>query len=394
MPRIRSAWLVATGVWIAGCGATSPRPRDRSADTSTQQPPVVQPEPPSAQPTQPGQQPEVAQRNPRQPAERPARTPRQPANQPAPKPEPQPAPPVVSPEPVREVVPAARDIRRHFGFYFVDAAKLDPGDTSARTVYTEEVYSFTTIGHLLTLGPKDRVDERIDRMFGVGMRPVLAVGRVFFNSTREPTFEGGYRISLAPDAQERWTRYVELNSLRSRADVIAAIYLVDEPIWHGLSNEELARAAAIVEADFPNTPIMIIEAAKAIKDLTVPREVDWIGFDRYGVMDPEHDPGYLRQLESLKRRRSRPDQKLVIVMETRWVPEYEMMGVPPERMGDVAWSYMRLAQSEADAVAVMGFTWPGGIGALNEIGARSLPPVVRRTYRMIGQELKGLRPEE
>jgi hypothetical protein len=39
-----------------------------------------------------------------------------------------------------------------------------------------------------------------------------------------------------------------------------------------------------VKADMPNIPLALIEGYKALKDLVVPKEVDWVGMDFYGAM--------------------------------------------------------------------------------------------------------------
>ena len=70
---------------------------------------------------------------------------------------------------------------------------------------------------------------------------------------------------------------------------IGAFYLADEPAWNGISAADLRQAADLVKATFPTTPLMLIEAAPALGALVVPRSVDLIGFDQYGVAAPDAD---------------------------------------------------------------------------------------------------------
>ena len=145
--------------------------------------------------------------------------------------------------------------------------------------------------------------------------------------------------------------------------------------------------ADLVKATFPTTPIMLIEAAPAIGALVVPRSVDLIGFDQYGVAAPDADPAYRAHLAALKSRRSRPDQRLVVVMEGQWLPAYDGQGVDPGLMATVAQRYFALAESDPEVVAMVGYLWPGGVAGPSHRGTRNLPPGVIGEHLRLGKAI-------
>ncbi len=295
--------------------------------------------------------------------------------------------------PVAGLGPAARapePVRRlHFGFVIVDAGHDDPHDAATTTNYIDEVAPFCDLADIAVFSPGEVIGPRIDAMNARGVEPIIHVQAVLFDSAPDAGSPSGTRLFLRPDAEARWDTFVAANALTQRQGDLAAVYLADEPAWNGLADDQLASAAEWVQRDLPSVPSMLIEAPPTIGDLFVPASVDWIGFDHYAVLDPSTDPAWQADLARLRTRKTRPGQRIVIVMESQWLPIYGDAGVTPEMMGGVAANYFIAASRCPDAVAMLGYTWPGGFGQADQLGARDLPASVRSVYQAIGRRLTG-----
>lgn len=279
----------------------------------------------------------------------------------------------------------------HFGFAIVDAYHDDPHDHEQQSVYTAEVASFSTMADLAVFLLDDSLTPRIDAMLALGVRPMLSIQHVLFETLPDTASPSGYRVSLRPDAGVRLSVLVQANSLDTRQADIAAIYLVDEPTWNGLSADDLMIASDLVQAALPDVPCVVIEAWPVVDALIVPESIDWIGFDRYTVFDPSTDRAWQNDLATLLSRRSSPHQRVVVVMESQWLPAYGDLGVSPGMMGLVARNYARAAAQCPETIAIIGYTWPGGFEPAEQLGARNLPPQAQRWYRWIGSSVMGNR---
>ncbi|RMG46573.1 MAG: hypothetical protein D6718_05385 [Acidobacteria bacterium] len=281
---------------------------------------------------------------------------------------------------------AAAGHLQHYGFAVVDCGWDDPHDAEPRTRYTDEVDCFTDTAQLCVYDSSERVAGRIRLMNLAGILPILHVQGVLFETT-----ETGVR--LRPDYVERWNRFRDLNASALSADRVGAFYLVDEPVLNGLPPGELAAASDLVDADYPEIPGMVIEAADTVGDLVVPPSMDWVGFDEYGIYDPGTDPRYQEHLATLKARRSTPEQRIVMIMDAQWRPEYLLLGWLPETMAEVAANYHAAAEADPDVVALIGYLWPGGLDLPEHLGARDLPENVLDEYHRIGRSILGPRPD-
>jgi hypothetical protein len=276
---------------------------------------------------------------------------------------------------------------RFFGYAMVDCGVHDGFIPSPATNYVSEVAAFTNIGQMCVFGPGEDIGARLSLMQANGMLALLSVQALLFEGAPDPSTGSGTRHRLRSDFQRRWSSFVRLNRLNGRAAAIGAFYLADEPTWNGISAADLRQAADLVKSTFPTTPIMLIEAAPAIGALVVPRSVDVIGFDQYGVAAPDADPAYLAHLAELKSRRSRPDQRLVVVMEGQWLPAYDGQGVDAGLMATVAQRYFALADSDPEVVAMVGYLWPGGVAGPGHRGSRNLPPAVINEHVRLGKAI-------
>jgi hypothetical protein len=274
-----------------------------------------------------------------------------------------------------------------FGYAMVDCGVHDRFIPSPSGNYVSEVAAFTNIGQLCVFDPGEDIGARLALMQSNGMLALLSVQALLFEGAPDASTGSGMRYRLRADFQRRWSRFVNLNRLHGRTAAIGAFYLADEPAWNGIPPAELGAAAELLKSTFPATPIMLIEAAPAIGALVVPRAVDLIGFDLYGVADPAADPAYRSRMAELKARRSRPDQRLVVVMEGQWLPAYDGQGVDAGLMATVAQRYFALAESDPEVVAMVGYLWPGGVAGPWHRGSRNLPPAVIAEHVRLGKAI-------
>jgi hypothetical protein len=277
---------------------------------------------------------------------------------------------------------------QHFGFSIVDAGHDDPHDDEVRLEYVDEVAGFSTFADLAPYFATEDISPRIDAMTQRGLKVFLHAQGLLFDHVIDADSPTGVRYVLRADAADRFSTFVQINALDQHQDDLVAIYLADEPAWNRLDDEELRLGASIVESELPDVPIAVIEAAPAIDELKIPESVDWVGFDRYAVGDPSTDPQWQQDLQSLIDRRTREDQRVIIVMETQWIPEYTKLGYDQSIMGAIATNTLKAAQACPHAIAIVGYSWPGGLDRPEQLGARQLPPDVQSVYRQIGRRIK------
>lgn len=261
----------------------------------------------------------------------------------------------------------------------------DPHDEAGPRNYVDEVAGFTNIAHLcpLDLDITAQAEEIVDG----GSRAFVDLTLLLFEAVPgEAPVGSGSQLRLRADATTLFEAFVEASNPVLDGEHVAAFYLIDEPIWNGTPPQEVATAAALVDDAFPEIPITVIEAYPVVDDAVFPEGVDWVGFDRYLVPDPSTDPTYLAELETV-RARATDDQDLVIIMDAQWFSLYDKVPLSEEDMADVARNTYELAASRDDVVAIIGYTWPGGLDVPEQLGARSLPEGVQTAYREIGQAI-------
>ena len=224
-------------------------------------------------------------------------------------------------------------------------------------------------------------------MKAADVRPMLDVASVFWEDVDPDPLVTNYDLAL--DYADHWAAFVATNDLVARSSDLGAIYPVDEPMLNGVTFEELETAVLLVDATLPNVPILVVEAYSELAALEVPSAVDWLGFDRYGVADVTQDPEFLADLATLKAKRTRADQRIVLVLEGQHWPEYTDYGFPPAAMGGVAASYYELAATDADIVALLAYLWPGGLDGPTHLGTRDLPEEALSVHRLIGATITG-----
>jgi hypothetical protein len=273
----------------------------------------------------------------------------------------------------------------YFGFAAVDCGWDDPSDSIVKTNYLDEVASFTNIAQMCVYSSDDAIGNRIARFNQSGVKAILHIESILFEHGQGTSPSGGKKVILRSNAETEWMKFVNLNRNDLNPSSVAALYIADEPAWNGVSPEDFTRALQIVKTALPDIPTMAIEASQAVNQIMIPKELDWVGFDYYGSIDPEHDPVNLGFLNKVSTARSRADQKIVIIANTQWLPYFQSdADISPSDMEGVINSYYNLAASYPDVVALVGYTWAGGLDDPKHLGARSIPANVQQAMRTIG----------
>lgn len=276
---------------------------------------------------------------------------------------------------------------KYFGFAAIDCGWHDPNDHTGKTNYVDEVSGFTNIGQMGVFAADESLAKRLAIFNKVRIKAMLHIEPLLFDRAKAST-PSGTILTLRPNAERLWSEYVKRNKAVLTSKYVAAIYVVDEPVWNGVTPADFIKALRIVKKYLPAIPTVVIEAWPVVKKIMVPKELDWVGFDRYDSVDPEHDPKWMADLATVQKARSRADQKIVIVASTQWLPYYEKdAGVKPEDMAKIAEIYYRIATNTPDVIALVGYIWPGGLDGATHLGARNLPQNVQRTLRSIGKRI-------
>ena len=287
-----------------------------------------------------------------------------------------------------ECTQASTETLSYFGFALVDCGWDDPNDSNIKTDYLDEVASFTNIAQMCVYSSDDAIGNRIARFNQAGVKAILHIESILFERGQDTSPSGDKRAILRSNAETELMKFVSLNRDFLIPGSVAALYIADEPVWNGVSSSDFTRALQIVKKALPDIPTMAIEAYTVVNQIMIPQELDWVGFDRYDTIDPEHDAAWLADLNKVSTARSRSDQKIVIVASTQWLPYYQSdAGISPSDMEAIVNSYNRIAASYPNVVALLGYTWAGGLDDQKQLGARSLPPNVKQSLRTIGLQI-------
>jgi hypothetical protein len=272
----------------------------------------------------------------------------------------------------------------YFGFVGVDCGLDDPHDGSSKINYSDEVASFSNLAHLCLFAETEDLAPRLAGLHALGMRALVAIEPLLFDTLPDPSLPAGARTSLRFNYVARWSAFLAANAGSFTPESVAAIYLVDEPTWHGLPATDLALAANLIESTLPSLPCLVIEAGPAVAQLQVPVSVDWVGFDEYGTLDPKSDANYLHLMDTLEAKLT-ASQRVVLIPETQWLPAYAAAGVQPADMALVLRSYEALALARPKVIALIAYLWPGGLDEPAQLGARELPPSVQLAIQAVGR---------
>lgn len=277
---------------------------------------------------------------------------------------------------------------KYFGFTLIDTYWDDPTDSLSKTNYTDEVHSFSNMADILVVTPSDYIIDRVNSMVNFDMKAVLHLNEIFFEVVGASS-ASGTDYDLRPDYQQRWDDFQINNSLQDHKSKILAFYIGEEPTWNGITYTEFSAATDYVKNQFPDIPIMLVEAYPMLDSLQVPQSVDWLGFDHYFIKDPLTNEVFQQEWSTLKSKRSTAEQKLVVILDSHYIPwaHGEFGNIAINEMEEVAKNYFQLAISEPSVVAIFGYYWPNSFDFPEAIGARGMPQNVKNKYIKIGKEI-------
>lgn len=279
---------------------------------------------------------------------------------------------------------------KYFGYVGIDCFLDDPHDATSKTNYADEVGSFSNIAHVCIYSPTDDLRLRFEALSTNGLRAILDLHFLFYRlSSAGPVGDSGKNYELYPNYLDRWNQFLNLNRDLLTEQYVQVFYPVDEPTWVGISYSELSPVVALLKSTLPNIAIAVVEASQAISSLTVPTQVDWVGMDRYGSANVTTDASWLADYQAIKAKRSGAHQKIVLIMDSQWLPLYGTAGYPPSAMADVNRHYFELAQSDPDVIGIIGYLWAGGLGGPDHLGMRNLPSNVLDENKRIGRIITG-----
>lgn len=277
---------------------------------------------------------------------------------------------------------------KYFGFTAIDCFYDDPLDASNITNYISEVDTFTNIAHMCVYDYTDNIVARTNLMNAHCVNPILHIQEIFFQivDTHAPS---GVNYDLYPDFTARWSTFMTTNSSVLVPAKIGCFYIADEPFWNGITLSDMDTVCALLKNTFPTIPLLMVEAYATVNSMQVPKSMDWVGFDRYRTFDPQFDPAFLENLDTLKSRLSSPNQKIILIIDDQWFPEYlTFLGWSQDSMTDVVQNYYDLAASDPSVIGLIGYIWPGGLDGPTHHGVRNMStPVINKNIE-IGQLIK------
>ena len=276
---------------------------------------------------------------------------------------------------------------KYFGYAIVDCFFDDPTDNSTITNYISEVDSFSNLAQMCVYDYNSTIEARVNLMNSHCVLPIVHIQSIFYERVGSNALSGD-DFDLDPNYMSQWNIFKINNLAVLDTSKIAAFYLVDEPFWNGLNFSDINTVSALIKSDFPNIPIMIIEASGGLNMLQIPTSIDWISFDNYGIFDPSTDPNYLADLALLKSKKSRTSQKIFLTVDDQWLPLYGNAGFPPDTIRFMVQNYYNLAANDTDIVGLLAYLWPGGLDDPNQMGVRNMPQSVKDKNVEIGLKIK------
>ncbi len=276
---------------------------------------------------------------------------------------------------------------KYFGYALVDALWDDPHDIAATTNYIAEVDSFSNIAQLGVYNYTDTIISRTNLMNIHCVKPFLSIQSVCYYEV-DTLASSGHHFKLYPNFKARWNSFKSTNLSILHSSKIAAFYVADEPVWNGISFSELDTVCQMIKSDFPNIPLMFVEAYPVLNSLSVPTSVDWVGFDRYEIFDPTTSTLFLNNLNTLKSKLSTASQKIFLVIDDQWLPFYGAAGFTPDTIRYIVQNYYNLAASDTSIIGLIGYLWAGGLDDPGQLGVRDMPQSVINKNVEIGRMIK------
>jgi hypothetical protein len=262
---------------------------------------------------------------------------------------------------------------KYFGFAITDCGFVDQLDAIDHFVNLVDVclYDFENI--------KNRIEENTAGNNSV----IVHLHGIFLDYVNDALSPTGIRYELQPDHEARFESWASNNS-DLPIDKIAAFTIADEPAWNRMDMGDLAKIAKLVKTRFPATPIMVIEGSESIDALMVTSDMDWLGFNRYGTLDPNNDNAYLEPMGRLKAKIQSPNQRIVLITETQWLSFYTDMGFAQSELIAINQSYYAYAKRDDKVIAMISYLLPGNFDEMGQKGFLDLDRNVQDEIKKIG----------
>lgn len=279
---------------------------------------------------------------------------------------------------------------KYFGFTIVDTYWDDPTDSETKTNYADEIHTFSNIADILVVNPNDNLVQRTQTFVDLELKAILHLNELFFELVDTNSLSGS-NYDLRADYQERWNEFKHINQSILNTNYIGAFYIGEEPTWNGITFSELNDVAQFLNTENPTISSMIIEAYPSLSDLQIPESIDWIGFNRYFVKNPNINIEFQQDWEILKSKLSNPSQKIMVIMDSHYIDwaHGDFGNIDLIQMNEVANNYYDLAKSDERVIGILGYHWPNGFDIPESIGARGMPQNVKMEYERIGEEITG-----
>ena len=261
----------------------------------------------------------------------------------------------------------------YFGFAITDCGLINPLDSIDNFVNLVDMclYDF------------ENIRTRINNNLSDDNLVIIHLHDLFLDYIYDSSSPTGIRYKLLPDYKNRFELWSS-NNQDIPINMIAAFTIADEPAWNKMEMEDLAKIAKLVKDAFPTIPIMIIESSEGIDSLTITDDIDWIGFDRYGTINPDSDNEYLSAMNKLKGKIQNTNQRIVVVMETQWLPYYTDLGFNQSILISMAQSYFDYAKRDDKVIALISYLLPSDFDEIGQKGFLDLDKNVQDEIKRIG----------
>ena len=209
---------------------------------------------------------------------------------------------------------------------------------------------------------------------------------IFIDNIVDANSPTGIQYELLPDYTSRFELWCS-NNIDIPIEKIAAFTIADESVWNRMSMSDLDVIAKMVKTKFPNTPIMVIESSEGLDEFEITTNIDWIGFDKYGILNPNKDNDYINDIQKLKSKITSTNQRIVIVMETQWIPLYTDLGYSQSVLKSMSKSYYDYAKRDNDVIALIAYLLPSDFDMVGQKGFFDLDYDVQNMVKEIGLEI-------
>lgn len=291
-------------------------------------------------------------------------------------------PPFFSPS---KILAQSPDHLKYFGYYrgWEGAGYLS---AYSNLLFVSNTWKTTSIPELL-----EKDIRHLNLYESLGMKGILEVTGVFFDL-------GNW--TLRSDWESRWEKY--WLGISPHLSKIGAFYPLDEPDIH-VSPQDYARMVKAIKTSLKATSFkiplaMVVTSSGVLKikngNLTVPPEIDWLGFDEYDCWGKECFGGLsiAEKLDILIGKIRPRGGKVILVLDGRkrgtQAPTIQEQEIKIQR----ARNFYNLAKSRPEVVGMFVFLWSSlSMPGLQLIGTEEMP-LLEKEFKWIGEEILKITP--